>query len=156
MVNQKGCQPLDYAGPLALPQPCAGHAATSDSALVTPRFCSHNERKLAARTMLDIEEQVSLAVRNKDNGSLCEQDRFAAREGQVLQYTTDFGSLANYKKGGVIPIAEDPKRFVFSNLFEVANKSAAWERVVIGKNFEYTIEVARAEGTSPWYTAAHD
>ena len=51
---------------------------------------------------------------------------------------------------------DDPKRFVFSNIFEVANKSAPWERVVVGKNFEYTIEVARAEGSSPWYTAAHD
>ena len=72
------------------------------------------------------------------------------------QYTTEFGSLASYKKGGVLPITEDPKRFVFSNIFEVANKSAPWDRVVVGKNFEYTIEVARGEGTSPWCTAAHD
>jgi hypothetical protein len=74
----------------------------------------------------------------------------------MTQYTTEFGSLASYKKGGVIPITDDPKRFVFSNIFEVAKKSAAWERVVVGKNFEYTIEVARAEDSSPWYTAAHD
>jgi hypothetical protein len=72
------------------------------------------------------------------------------------QYTTEFGSLSKYKKGGVISISEDPKRFVFSNIFEVASKSSAWERVVVGKNFEYTIEVARAEGSSSWYTAAHD
>jgi hypothetical protein len=79
------------------------------------------------------------------------------REGSEMpQYTTEFGSLTSYRKGGVIPITEDPRRFVFSNIFEVANKSAPWERVVVGKNFEYTIEVARAEGTSPWYTAAHD
>ncbi len=26
----------------------------------------------------------------------------------------------------------------------------------VGKNFEYVVEIARAEGTSPWYTAAHD
>jgi hypothetical protein len=74
----------------------------------------------------------------------------------MTQYTTEFGSLAGYKKGGVIPITDDPKRFVFSNIFEVANKSGLWERVVVGKNFEYTIEIARALGTSPWYTAAHD
>ena len=71
-------------------------------------------------------------------------------------YTTEFGSLANYRKGRVIPITDDPRRFVFSNIFEVASKSRPWERVVVGKNFEYTIETARAEGTSPWYTAAHD
>ena len=74
----------------------------------------------------------------------------------MKQYTTEFGSLDSYKQGGVLPIADDPKRFVFSNIFEVANKSAPWERVVVGKNFEYTIEVARSGGTSPWYTAPHD
>jgi hypothetical protein len=72
------------------------------------------------------------------------------------QYMTVFGSLLNYRKGSVISISEDPKRFVFSNIFEVANKSAPWERVVVGKNFEYTIEVARAQDTSAWHTAAHD
>jgi hypothetical protein len=74
----------------------------------------------------------------------------------VTQYTTEFGALANYRKGGVMPITDDPRRFVFSNIFEVASRSQPWERVVVGKNFEYTIEVARTEGTSPWYTAAHD
>ena len=49
------------------------------------------------------------------------------------QYTTEFGSLASYKKGGVLPITEDPKRFVFSNIFEVASKSKPWDRVVVGK-----------------------
>ena len=28
--------------------------------------------------------------------------------------------------------------------------------MAVAKNFEYVIEVARAEGTSDWYTAAHD
>lgn len=73
-----------------------------------------------------------------------------------MDYTTDFGSLASYKKGGVVPLAEDPRRFVFSNIFEVAAKSKPFERVAVGKNFEYTIEVARADGASPWWTAAHD
>ncbi len=74
----------------------------------------------------------------------------------MTQYTTEFGALANYRKGGVMPITDEPRRFVFSNIFEVAAKSRPWERVVVGKNFEYTIEVSRTEGTSPWYTAAHD
>lgn len=72
------------------------------------------------------------------------------------QYTTDFGSIRSYKKGGVTAIDDDPKRYVFSNMFEVAAKSAPYERVAVAKNFEYVIESARAEGASPWYTAAHD
>lgn len=74
----------------------------------------------------------------------------------MTDYVTEFGSVSSFRKGRVIQITDDPRRFVFSNIFEVAAKSAAWERVVVGKNFEYTIEVARAEGTSPWFTAAHD
>jgi hypothetical protein len=41
-------------------------------------------------------------------------------------------------------------------MFEVAATSAPYERVVVAKNFEYVIEVARAEGVSAWYTCAHD
>ena len=33
------------------------------------------------------------------------------------QYTTDFGSIHAYKKGGVTAIDDDPKRYVFSNMF---------------------------------------
>jgi hypothetical protein len=69
---------------------------------------------------------------------------------------TVFGSLHNYQKGGVELINDDPKNYVFSNLFEVAEKSKPYERVAVGKNFEYVIETVRAEGTSPWYTCAHD
>ena len=69
---------------------------------------------------------------------------------------TVFGSLHNYQKGGVEIINDDPKNYVFSNLFEVAEKSKPYERVAVGKNFEYVIETLRAEGTSPWYTCAHD
>jgi hypothetical protein len=73
-----------------------------------------------------------------------------------MQYETRFGSLNDYDKGGVEIIDDDPKNYVFSNMFEVANKSAPYERVAVGKNFEYVIECARAEGTSGWYTCAHD
>jgi hypothetical protein len=72
------------------------------------------------------------------------------------RYVTDFGSINHFNKGGVTVIDEDPKRYAFSNIFEVAAKSKPFERVCVGKNFEYVIEVARAEGTSPWYSAAHD
>lgn len=71
-------------------------------------------------------------------------------------YRTYFGSIDNYDKGGVTVIDEDPKRYAFSNIFEVASKSQPYERVCVGKNFEYVVETIRAEGTSPWWTAAHD
>ena len=71
-------------------------------------------------------------------------------------YTTDFGSIDDYRSGGVMAIDDDPKNYVFSNIFDVAAKSAPYERVAVGKNFEYVIEAIRAEGTSPWYTCAHD
>ncbi|HXZ01914.1 MAG TPA: hydroxyquinol 1,2-dioxygenase [Stellaceae bacterium] len=69
---------------------------------------------------------------------------------------TVFGSLHSYQKGGVEIIDDDPKNYVFSNVFEVAEKSRPYERVAVGKNFEYVIEALRAEGTSPWYACAHD
>ncbi|HZB92443.1 MAG TPA: hydroxyquinol 1,2-dioxygenase [Stellaceae bacterium] len=69
---------------------------------------------------------------------------------------TVFGSLQNYQKGGVEAIDDDPRNYVFSNVFEVAEKSKPYERVAVGKNFEYVIETLRAEGTSPWYACAHD
>lgn len=74
----------------------------------------------------------------------------------MSQYTTDFGSIDSFQKGGVTVIDESAKRYVFSNMFEVAANAQPYERVAIAKNFEYVIESVRAEGTSPWYTAAHD
>jgi len=72
------------------------------------------------------------------------------------RYATDFGSIHHYSKGGVTVIDEDPRRYAFSNIFEVTSKSKPFERVCVAKNFEYVIEAVRAEGTSPWYSAAHD
>jgi hypothetical protein len=72
------------------------------------------------------------------------------------EYVTVFGSLDDYRKGRIDIIDDDPKNYVFSNVFEVASKAEAYERVVVGKNFEYVIEAGRAEGVSPWFTNAHD
>lgn len=69
---------------------------------------------------------------------------------------TVFGSIYNYEKGSIQVIQGEARHYVFSNIFEVAQKSAPYEKVVVGKNLEYVIEVLRAEGTSPWYTCAHD
>jgi hypothetical protein len=74
----------------------------------------------------------------------------------MTQYQTRFGSLGDYEKGKVEIVDDDPKNYVFSNLFEVAAHSEPYERIAVAKNFEYVIEAARAEGTSGWYTADHD
>jgi len=74
----------------------------------------------------------------------------------MSEYTTVFGSIDSYAKGGVNVIDDSAKNYLFSNMFEVAAKSLPYERVVVAKNFEYVIEVARAEGVSPWYACAHD
>ena len=71
-------------------------------------------------------------------------------------YQTRFGSLQDYEKGGVELVDDNPKNYVFSNIFEVCANSAPFERVAVAKNFEYAIEAMRAEGVSGWYAAAHD
>ena len=74
----------------------------------------------------------------------------------AVSYETVFGSLQNYEKGGVQVIDANPKHYVFSNVFEVANNSAPYEKVVVAKNLKFVLEVARAHGTSPWFAASHD
>jgi len=73
-----------------------------------------------------------------------------------MTFQTRFGSLADFQKGGVEAIDDDPRHYVFSNVFEVASRSKPWERVCVAKNFEYVIEAARAAGESPRWTARHD
>lgn len=74
----------------------------------------------------------------------------------MTRYVTRFGSLNHYEKGGVEVINDDPKYYVFSNIFEVASMSKPYEKVAVGKNMQYVIEAIRAEGTSEWRAAAHD
>ena len=74
----------------------------------------------------------------------------------MSKYVTKFGSLDDYTKGGIEIIDDDPKHYVFSNMFEVASTSKPWEKVAVAKNMEYVLEVIRAEGTSEWRTCAHD
>jgi hypothetical protein len=71
-------------------------------------------------------------------------------------YVTKFGSLEQFEKGRIEIIDDDPKHYTFSNIFEVAEASRPWEKVAVGKNMKYVVEVIRAEGTSEWRTAAHD
>jgi hypothetical protein len=71
-------------------------------------------------------------------------------------YKTRFGSLADFEKGTIDIIDDDPKRYAFSNVFEVASAARPYEKVAVGKNRQYVIEAIRAEGTSEWRTAPHD
>lgn len=73
-----------------------------------------------------------------------------------MDYTTKFGSLSSYEKGRIDVIDDDAKHYAFSNIFEVAEHAKPWEKIAVGKNMQYVLEVIRAEGTSPWRTCAHD
>ena len=70
----------------------------------------------------------------------------------MSDYQTVFGSLSNYEKGHIEIINDKPKHYAFSNIFEVAEKSAPYEKVAVAKNLENIIEAIRAEGESEWYT----
>ena len=74
----------------------------------------------------------------------------------MTTYTTKFGSLESYDKGRIEIINDDPKHYVFSNVFEVAANAKPYEKIAVGKNMEYVLETIRAEGVSEWRTCAHD
>jgi hypothetical protein len=71
-------------------------------------------------------------------------------------FHTVFGSLDAYRKGEIEITSGSASHYVFSNIFEVASKSAPYEKVVAGKNLDYVVEVLRTEGQSPWFACAHD
>jgi hypothetical protein len=81
---------------------------------------------------------------------------WAKERDQMGSNQTVFGSLAHFEKGRVEVVDDDPKNYVFSNVFEVASKSKPYEKVAVGINLKYVMEAIRAEGTSAWYTASHD
>lgn len=74
----------------------------------------------------------------------------------MSEFQTVFGSLNDYTKGELKIINDDPKHYVFSNVFDVAAKSKPYEKVVVAINLEYVLEAVRAEGVSDWYAVAHD
>jgi hypothetical protein len=71
-------------------------------------------------------------------------------------FHTVFGSLDSYHKGEIEITSGSARHYAFSNIFEVASQSAAYEKVVVGKNLEYVIEVLRTESRSAWFACAHD
>ena len=89
-------------------------------------------------------------------GSRGQDDKDGKATPAMTDYQTKFGALSDFDKGRVEIVDDDPKNYVFSNVFDVASKASAYERVAVAKNFEYVIEAVRAEGTSGWYAADHD
>lgn len=71
-------------------------------------------------------------------------------------YHTVFGSLDSYKKGEIEITSGSAHHYAFSNVFDVASRSAPYVKVVAGKILEYVIEVMRTEGQSPWFACSHD
>jgi hypothetical protein len=69
---------------------------------------------------------------------------------------TVFGSLERFETGRVEVINDNAKNYAFSNVFEICSKAKPYERVVFGINQIYVLEALRAEGSSPWYSCAHD
>lgn len=73
-----------------------------------------------------------------------------------MEYKTRLASIDDFEKGGVQIINDNIKNYVFSNIYEVASINKPYERVVVAKNLDYTLEAARAEGSSAWYACSHD
>jgi hypothetical protein len=71
-------------------------------------------------------------------------------------YRTVFGSVDKFEKGSMEIINDDPKHYVYSNIFEVVARAKPYEKVAVAKNLEYVIEAIRAEGRSRWMACAHD
>lgn len=74
----------------------------------------------------------------------------------MTDHATAFGSLDSFEKGSLEVIDDDPKRYTYSNMFEVASMSKPYEKVAVARNMEYVLEVLCAEGMSGWRSAAHD
>jgi len=72
-----------------------------------------------------------------------------------MSFHTKIASLESYDKG-TIELNDDLKHYAFSNIFEVANMSKPFERVMVVTNLEYCAEAVKVDGTSAWYTAPHD
>ncbi|PXX62287.1 hypothetical protein DFR70_107154 [Nocardia tenerifensis] len=73
-----------------------------------------------------------------------------------MPYHTRTATLADYRKGAAELFGDDPKRYAFSNVYEVGNRAAPFERVAVTKSMEYVTEVMKVAGIGPWFAAAHD
>ena len=72
----------------------------------------------------------------------------AALSGVEPKDCPSFESLSRFEKGTMEIINDNPKSYVFSNVFEVASKSRPYEKITVGRNLKYVIKAIRAENTS--------
>lgn len=72
------------------------------------------------------------------------------------EFHTVFGSLRQFTRGEIEIVNDEPRNYAFSNVFDVAARSAPYEKIVVGKSLQYVIETLRAEGESDWFAAPHD
>jgi hypothetical protein len=125
-------------------------------------FCHKSSQFELLLPVTEIKQHSSGNNQNKNSRTFSELfpnfPDFSRLRGDTMsaQYTTSFSSIDSYEKGGVQIIDDDLKNFVFSNIYEVTATHKPYERIVVGKNLDYTLEAVRAEGTSPWYACAHD
>ena len=49
----------------------------------------------------------------------------------MSEFVTRFGSLQSYEKGHIEIINDNPKYYVFSNVFEVAQGARPYEKVAV-------------------------
>lgn len=73
-----------------------------------------------------------------------------------MTYRTRTASLKDYRKGSAELFGDDPKRYAFSNVYDVGNRFGPFERIAVTKSMEYVTEVMKVERTGPWFGAAHD
>lgn len=67
-----------------------------------------------------------------------------------------FGLFDGYWKGEIEIISGSVQYYVFLNVFEVVLKLVFYEKVVVGKNFEYVIEVLWIDGQLLWFVCVYD
>ena len=67
----------------------------------------------------------------------------------MSEFQTVFGSLNDYTKGELKIINDDPKHYVFSNIFDVATKSKPYEKVVGGRSTSSTSSKPSAPKACP-------
>ena len=74
-----------------------------------------------------------------------------------MQYATKFGSLDALREGRHRAHRRRPEALrLLQHLRGGVGGRSPYEKVAVGKNMQYVLEVLRAEGTSAWRTCAHD
>jgi len=69
------------------------------------------------------------------------------------------GSIAQHRKGGVelVDPREQVRRYVYSNVYDIAARAKPYEKLAVAKNGPYVVECLVAQGVMPqWRLQPHD